>query len=133
MNRFCRKTGVAIIPWSPFATGSLARPLSTIMSTTRAGLDSDKLSAHASRSADAEIITRVEELAKKKGWTMAQVAFTWCMGEVTAPIIGVSSLDRLNDYTAAMDFELSKEEKKYLEEPYQPKEVEGFNMDRTTS
>lgn len=103
------------------------------MSTTRAGLDSEKLEAHVFRSADAEIIIRVEELAKKKGWTMAQVAFTWCMGEATAPIISVSSLERLKDYTEAMEFELSEEEKKYLEEPYKPKEVEGFDMDRTTS
>lgn len=111
MIRYCRKTGVGAIPWSPIATGALARLVSTIMSTTRAELDADKLGAHAGREVDVEIIKRVEEVAKKKGWTMAQVTFTCCKDEITAPIIGVSSEARLKEYVEAIDFHLTEEGK----------------------
>lgn len=82
---------------------------------------------------DTEIISRVEEVAKKKGWTMAQVAFAWSAGVTTAPILGLSSGDRLKEFVAAVDYELTPEERKYLEEPYKPKPVQGFNQERTTS
>ena len=40
---------------------------------------------------------RVEELAQKKGVTMAQVATAWCLAKdgVTAPIVGTTKLDNL--------------------------------------
>ena len=39
-----------------------------------------------------EIIRRVGEIAKKKGWPMAQVVITWSMSKVTSPIIGINSV-----------------------------------------
>ena len=46
-----------------------------------------------------EIIKRVEEIAKKKGITMAQVAVAWCLAkdQVTAPIVGTTKLDNLKE------------------------------------
>ena len=45
------------------------------------------------------IFTRIEELAKKKGVSMAQISLAWCMAKegVTAPIIGTTSLQNLED------------------------------------
>ena len=45
------------------------------------------------------MLTRVEELAKKKGCNMAQVATAWILSKphVTAPIVGTTSIDNLND------------------------------------
>ena len=45
------------------------------------------------------IVNRVEELAKKKGCSMAQLALAWIMNRpgVTAPIVGTTSLENLND------------------------------------
>ena len=42
--------------------------------------------------ADIEVINRVEELAKKHRWTMAQVALVWVGKKVASPIVGVSSV-----------------------------------------
>ena len=41
----------------------------------------------------------VEEIAKKKGVSMAQIALAWCMAKpgVSAPIVGTTSLDKLKD------------------------------------
>lgn len=46
-----------------------------------------------------EINERVEEIAKKKGVTMAQVALAWSFGSegVVAPIVGTSKIDNLKE------------------------------------
>jgi aryl-alcohol dehydrogenase-like predicted oxidoreductase len=129
MIRYCKKTGVGLVPWGPLAAGALCRPLSQLNSTDRGQRNQDKVQSEA----DAEIINHVDELAKKKGWTMAQVAFAWSATVTTAPILGLSSEDRLKEFVAAVDYELTLEERKYLEEPYKPKPVQSFNQDRTTS
>lgn len=41
--------------------------------------------------------SRVEELAKRKGVKMAQIAFAWSAKKVTAPIIGTTKLDNLKE------------------------------------
>ncbi|KAL3469082.1 NADP-dependent oxidoreductase domain-containing protein [Aspergillus californicus] len=123
MNKFCNATGVAIVPWGPLAQGQLARPLKERGSTVRsAGGGGDPSST---RPEAIEIINRVEELAKRKGWTMSQVALAWTLGRVTSPIIGFSSVERIDDALSARGKGLSEEEVKYLQEPYTPLEVEG--------
>ena len=44
-------------------------------------------------------IHRVEELAKKKNLTMAQISLAWCLAKdgVTAPIVGTTNLDNLKE------------------------------------
>ena len=46
-----------------------------------------------------EIVRRVEEIAKKKGHSMAQIACAWAMAKdpVAAPIVGTTSLKNLQD------------------------------------
>ncbi|OBT66865.1 hypothetical protein VE03_04145 [Pseudogymnoascus sp. 23342-1-I1] len=119
MIKFCKQTNVAVIPWGPLAEGQLARPLQVRGTTTRSE-GSPEL-----RKESAEIINRVEELAKKKGWTMAQVTLAWTMKRVTSPIIGFSSAERIDDALSARGKELTAEEEKYLEEVYTPLEIEG--------
>jgi aryl-alcohol dehydrogenase-like predicted oxidoreductase len=43
-----------------------------------------------------------------------------------APIIGATKIDHLNDALSALDIDLSPEEIKELEAPYQPHLVRGF-------
>ncbi|CAL1697806.1 unnamed protein product [Somion occarium] len=87
--------GVGSIPWSPLGRGLLTRPLS--QSTTRGQTDFF-LQAYKG-SSNAAIIDRVEEIAKKKGISMAQVAIAWTLAKdgVTAPIVGTTSLSNLED------------------------------------
>lgn len=44
-------------------------------------------------------LPRIEEIAKKRGVSMAQVALAWVMSkdDVTAPIVGTTSLENLKD------------------------------------
>ncbi|CAL5869534.1 uncharacterized protein PFLUO_LOCUS3764 [Penicillium psychrofluorescens] len=123
MIKFCNTTGVAVIPWGPLAEGQLARPLSVRGTTTRSSEGNETPSSM--RDESKEIINRVDELAKKKGWTMSQVTLAWIMKRVTSPIIGFSSVARIDDALSARGKELTPEEEKYLEQAYTPVEVEG--------
>ncbi|KAL9600448.1 MAG: hypothetical protein Q9219_003201 [cf. Caloplaca sp. 3 TL-2023] len=120
MNKFCALTGVGLIPWSPLAQGALARPASTQGSTTRS-------SGKSIGNTDAQIISRVEELAKKHDWKMSHVALSWLNKRISSPIIGFSSIDRMNEALEVRGKELSEEEEKYLEELYQPRPVMGHS------
>lgn len=122
MNRFCKDTGVGIIPWSPMNGGKLARPLgsaNSIRSKTPGPMTT------ALTPADEEIIRRVEKIAADKGWTMSQVALTWVYGKGAIPIVGFNSVDRVDDTCGLRGKTLTEEEVKYLEEPYVPKNIIG--------
>ncbi|KAL3445906.1 putative aldo-keto reductase [Aspergillus insuetus] len=123
MNKYCNATGVAIVSWGPLAAGHLARPLSARGTTTRSSSGSGGPST--TRPESIEIINRVQQLAEKKGWTMTQVTLAWTLKRVTSPIIGFSSVERIDDALAVRGKELSEEEMRFLEEPYTPLEVEG--------
>lgn len=124
MNKFCNETGVGLIPWSPLERGFLARPLSDEATTDRGAL---YLKDNSLTEADTKIIRRVEEIAKKKGWKMSEVATAWINKRVTSPIIGFSSVERVDQALAAKGLVLTEEEEKYLEEPYEPKRIAGHS------
>lgn len=83
------------------------------------------LTSHRLSKVDAEIISRVEELAKKKGWTMSQVALAWINKRVSSPIVGFSSVGRIEEAVEAAGKTLTEEEEKYLVELYEPKVISG--------
>ncbi|KAI0948812.1 hypothetical protein AcV7_009457 [Taiwanofungus camphoratus] len=115
--------GVGSIPWSPLARGLLTRPLSE--RSTRGSTDWFINAYKGSGTPD--IVDRVEQVAKKKGIRMAQVAIAWALSKpgVTAPIVGTTSLDNLKDIIGAASVTLTEDEIKYLEEPYQPQSILG--------
>lgn len=90
MIPYCNAHGIGLIPWGPLQGGDLARSLDT--TTTRK--EAMKGSAFEKKHSEADkiIITRVEEIAKKKGWTMSQVALAWIDKKVSSPIVGISSV-----------------------------------------
>ena len=67
-------------------------------------------------------------MAKARGVSPARVALAWLLSKpaVTAPIIGATKLQHLDDAVAALDLELSAEEVQQLEAPYRPHAVRGF-------
>ncbi|KAF7336795.1 Aldo-ket-red domain-containing protein [Mycena venus] len=73
------------------------------------------------------IVKRVEEIATKRGISMAQVSVAWALSKegVSAPIVGSTSLANLEDAIAAAHIKLTEDEIKLLEEPYQPLAVLG--------
>ncbi|KAJ7804018.1 NADP-dependent oxidoreductase domain-containing protein [Mycena olivaceomarginata] len=117
--------GVGSIPWSTIARGALARPLT--QQSNRANTDVFSANAYIQSPSNKEIVNRVEEIAKKRGISMAQLAVAWalCNDTVSAPIVGTTSLTNLTDIIGAVNVKLTEEERKYLEEPYKPQAIFG--------
>ncbi|MBL8544258.1 MAG: aldo/keto reductase [Hyphomonadaceae bacterium] len=128
MLPLCRDQGIGIIPWSPLARGRLARGHEQ-GATARS--ESDRFGMYLyrkSEEADRAIIDAVGEIAAARGTPRAQVALAWLLAKpgVTAPIVGATKLEQLNDAIAAIDLALSAEEIAKLEAPYVPHAVVGF-------
>jgi 1-deoxyxylulose-5-phosphate synthase len=128
MIPLCLDQGVGVIPWSPLARGVLAgnRSRSGEKRTTRAGSDqfADYLYAQPT---DFDVVDRVGEVADERGAPSAQVALAWLLHKpgVTAPIVGATKVEHLDDALAAEQLSLSDEEIARLEEPYAPHPVLG--------
>ncbi|KAH7093901.1 Aldo/keto reductase [Auriculariales sp. MPI-PUGE-AT-0066] len=120
---YCLANGIGLIPWAPLAAGALARPQGS-EGTTRSDAAKGTPFEKKYRASDLEIIKRVEELAKVKNTTMARVALAWTMNKISSPIVGVSSVARLEEAMIG-DFRLTEEESKSLEAPYEPLPVRG--------
>ncbi|KIM84089.1 hypothetical protein PILCRDRAFT_397696 [Piloderma croceum F 1598] len=118
--------GVGSIPWSPLGRGLLTRPLGE--KTKRGGADGI-INSYRKCDSDDDIVNRVEEVAKRKNTSMAQIALAWVMQKegVTAPIVGTTSLDNLKDLLGAVHISLTEEDVKYLDEPYQARAALGHN------
>jgi len=128
MNRYCDETGVGLIPWAPLCRGHLARKPEQFGGTVRSeGEKKNAAFAAGWGEADDEIVRRVVEVAEKRGWDMSHVALAWINARVTSPIIGFSSVARMDEALAARGKELTPDEIKYLEEPYRPKQVQGHS------
>lgn len=121
MLPYCTSEEIAITPWSPFAKGRLTRPVNE--KTVRSANDTiGEMFWGSIQKADEEIIRRVGIVAEKYGVSRAQIALAWLLNipEITAPIVGTTSLTQLEDSVKALEIKLSEEERQFLEEPYIP-------------
>ncbi len=129
MLPLCEREGIGVIPWSPLAGGYLARPDDEVDATTRgeAMTDRERRLAAYRGGGGVEVNERVQELAEEYDASMAQIALAWLLHTewVDAPIVGVSSVDHLEEAVAALDIDLADSDIDYLEEPYEPVPVEG--------
>ncbi len=113
----CREYGLGVIPYSPLAGGFLtnkyhrgqAEPESARIGGVKRRYFTDKGWA---------IHESAENLAQQKSMTTSQVALAWLLSNpvITSPIVGPRSLDQLHDNLSAVDFQLSADEMKILDE-----------------
>jgi 1-deoxyxylulose-5-phosphate synthase len=126
MLPLCRDQGIAVIPWSPLARGRLTRPWD--QSTARLETDEFGRTLYArTGDADRKVAEAVGEVAQARGLPRAQIALAWVLqkSEVTAPIIGATRLDQLDDAVAALSITLSADEIRSMQAPYVPHAVTG--------
>ena len=130
MLPLCRAEGIGVIPWSPLARGFLSgnRRREDWGETARAKTDDYGQQLYYSED-DFRVADRVAEVAAARGVTPTEVALAWIVSQpgVTAPIIGVSRLEQLDQLVAALDITLSDDERAQLEEPYVPHRVLGHH------
>jgi aryl-alcohol dehydrogenase-like predicted oxidoreductase len=130
MMPLCEEQGVAVIPWSPLARGLLAgtrKAPDDKTATVRAESDefARKLYDHPS---DQDVVEAVKRVAQRRGVPPARIALAWLLSKpaVTAPIIGATKPQHLDDAAAAVELSLTPAEVKELEAPYRPHAVRGF-------
>jgi len=127
MHPFCLDQGVGVIPWSPLARGKLTRDWDE--STARSQTDQfGQTLYHQHVEGDRRIAAAVAEIAGERDVTRAQIALAWVRQQqaVTAPIVGATKMQHLDDAVASVELRLSDEEIARLEAPYLTRDAEGF-------
>jgi len=128
MLPLCLDQKIAVIPYSPVAKGLLTRkPNKERNETLRA--QTDDVQKRLYNEEDLTIAQRVYDVAETRGLPMAQVAIAWMLSKpvVTAPIIGATKINHLDDAVAAVSVKLTPGEIQQLEEAYQPRPVLGYS------
>ena len=129
MLPLCDEEDIGVIPWGPLGQGFLARPYDDLTETDRGDPDNfHNPTPEYERGGGEEINERLQEVAADEGVTMAQVALAWQYQNdaVTAPIVGTTSVEHLEDAVEALEIDLSASDVAYLEEPYEPQPIIGI-------
>jgi aryl-alcohol dehydrogenase-like predicted oxidoreductase len=125
---FCRAAGLGVLAWGPLGAGFLsggygrgeAAPEGSRIAEAQAGYEE----AYERRAVERNfrVVDAASEIAEAHGATVPQVAIAWLLGVegVTAPILGARTLAQLEDLLAALDLELSDDERARLEAPAPP-------------
>jgi aryl-alcohol dehydrogenase-like predicted oxidoreductase len=130
MLPLCESEGIGVIPWSPLARGLLAgsrKALNDRSSTARAKSDTFSGQLY-DQPGDWEVVEANQRVAAARNVSPAQTALAWLLSRpgVTAPIIGATKPEHLEDAVRAVDLKLTADEVKALEAPYKPHEVRGM-------
>ncbi|MGB3253966.1 aldo/keto reductase [Buttiauxella gaviniae] len=125
MLPLCADEGVGTMVWSPLARGRLARGWDDAKTTERSGKDgfADMLYTQFTKESDRQIIDCVGGIAAARGVSRAQIALAWLRKNpvVTAPLVGASSIQQIDDALASLDITLTEDELMVLESPYTPR------------
>ncbi len=127
MLPLCVEEKIAVTPYSPLASGRLARDWAE--TTTR--LETDPIARQkydATAVADKIVVARVAEVAANHGVPMAHIALAWLRHKnpVVAPVIGATKFSHLESAVESLSVTLTAEDLAYLEEPYAPHPIVGL-------
>lgn len=125
MAPYCREENIAMTPYSALASGRLARKPGE-GGTKRAAEDAyAKFKYDATAKQDGVIISRVAELAERRGVSMTEISLAWLLTKVTSPIVGATKMHHIEGAARAVETVLTADEIAYLEEPYLPHPLAG--------
>ena len=115
--------GTALIPWSPMAGGFLtgkyrrgeARPADSRYQD--ASRDRDLFSDDAFN-----VLDVVLAIASEKGCTPSQLSLAWCAQQpgITSPIVGVRTMEQMEDNLGAIGVEVTDEDRERIDEVAPP-------------
>ena len=132
MAKLCAEDGIAMTPYSALAGGRLSKHPGE--SSKRLEQDSyAKFKYDATADQDQKIISRVAELADRRGVSMTEISLAWLLQKVTAPVVGATKPHHVDGAVKAVDLVLTPEETAYLEEEYVPHRLVGVMAQNTPS
>ena len=128
MMPLCKEEKIAVTPYSPLASGRLARD----WAETTKRLETDQVAKwkyDATADADKLVVERLTEIAEKHGAPRAHIALAWLHHKepVVAPIIGATKISHLESAVESLSIKLTPEEITFMEEPYVPHQIVGHN------
>jgi aryl-alcohol dehydrogenase-like predicted oxidoreductase len=127
MMPLCDEEKIAVTPYSPLASGRLARA----WSETTQRLETDPIARQkydATADADRLVVERVTKVAADHGVPMAHIALAWLLhrNAVVAPVIGATKISHVESAVESLSVQLTPEDVAYLEEPYAPHPLVGL-------
>lgn len=132
MIPLCKDLGVAIIPWSPLARGFLTGKYNRGKIPKSVRYENERmdgrnyLADRYFRPEDFDVIESLVSVAEEKDVSPSQIALAWLLHKgVTAPIIGVTKAQHVEEAVAAVGVRLDLEDIRRLESPYKPHPIIG--------
>jgi aryl-alcohol dehydrogenase (NADP+) len=128
MLPLCRFHGIAVLPWSPLARGLLTRKPDRQAPPATIRAETDEYSRRLYyQDHDFQVAERVAEVAQNRGVPPAQTALAWLLTRpgITAPVVGATRVEHVDDAVAALKITLDDEEIRQLEGCYRPHPVLG--------
>jgi len=127
MIPLCKQEGIGLIPWSPLAKGFLTGRYKRGEDAKTTRYESDKLLRERFfKPEDFDVVEAVQAIANEKGVTPAQVAIAWLLHKgVTAPIVGPTKVEHVEDAVGAIDVKLNTSDMEQLEGKYKPHSILG--------
>jgi aryl-alcohol dehydrogenase (NADP+) len=129
MIPLCRDQGIALLPWSPLARGFLSGKYQRRKEPSGVRYRTDRyMKERFFRPEDFDVVERTVQVAKEKDVQPSQVALAWLLSKgVTAPILGATKVQHVEDAVEAISIKLSKDDVLRLEEPYKAHPIMGHN------
>ena len=114
-----RELGIGFVAYSPLGRGFLSGKIKTV-----ADLEANDYRRNNPRfmgenfQRNLDLVTRIEEIAKKKGVTPSQLALAWLLtrGDDIVPIPGSRRIKHLEENVAAARIEISRDELQQIDE-----------------
>ena len=133
MLPLCLHEGIAVLPWSPLARGLLAgtRKRKNGAATLRAQTDEYARRLYY-EDHDFRVADCAAEVARQRGVKPAQIAMAWLLSRpgVTAPVLGATRLQHVEEAVASFGITLEAAEIERLESCYKPHPVLGHERPR---
>jgi len=130
MLPLCKDQDIGVIPWSPLARGFLSGKYTRVDDASSIRAQSDKyLKSRYFKPEDFDVVERVVEISREKDVSPSQIALAWLFSKdyVTAPILGITKKEHLEQAVEALEIKLSNDDIKRLEEPYKPHPILGHS------
>jgi len=133
MIPLCKQAGIAVIPWSPLARGFLTgkykrgEPPKTVRYENERMMNGhNPLAERYFKPEDFDVVETVTQVAREKDVSPSQIALAWLFHKgVTAPIIGVTKAQHVEEAVEALQVKLDSNDMKRLEDAYKPHPVIG--------
>lgn len=120
----CQTYGIALLPWSPLASGFLTGKYERGKKPPKsARINKDYVRAGVLENDRAyEVVEVCEAIARNRKASISQIALAWCAQQpgITSPIIGPRTMKQLKDNLGAADIQLSSEDLQVLDETVRP-------------